>query len=211
MQLTKFTHSCLMLEKAGQRIVFDPGVFSTDFIELQNIAALIITHEHPDHFDAEKVRVLVEANPTLRIFTVASVAQKLAMPELIQVVQPDTTIEVAGFNLQFVGGHHAQIYDNVPVIENIGVIVDNLLFVPGDSYFVPDTKPAWLAVPLNAPWATIQDTVKFLKAMQPQHAFAVHDGLLSEAGHSVYGFHAAQALPEGVYRRLQSGEQITLA
>jgi|HubBroStandDraft_2_1064218.scaffolds.fasta_scaffold1333571_2 L-ascorbate metabolism protein UlaG (beta-lactamase superfamily) len=51
MRITKLGHSCVRLEKDGAVLVTDPGVW-TD-AALAGAAAVMITHEHADHLDAE--------------------------------------------------------------------------------------------------------------------------------------------------------------
>ena len=55
MMLTKFTHSCVRLEKDGKVLVFDPGNFSETDLALAGADAVLITHEHPDHIDVDAV------------------------------------------------------------------------------------------------------------------------------------------------------------
>ncbi|HEX9462518.1 MAG TPA: MBL fold metallo-hydrolase, partial [Alphaproteobacteria bacterium] len=50
MRMTKLGHSCVRLERDGQQIVLDPGVWSGDD-SAAGANALLITHEHADHLD----------------------------------------------------------------------------------------------------------------------------------------------------------------
>jgi len=57
-KITKYIHSCLLFEKDGFKLLFDPGKFT--FAEglvspemFSDISAVIITHNHPDHLDTE--------------------------------------------------------------------------------------------------------------------------------------------------------------
>ena len=56
MRLTKFGHSCLLVEEGGARVLLDPGSFSEGFEELDGLTAVCLTHHHGDHLDAERVR-----------------------------------------------------------------------------------------------------------------------------------------------------------
>lgn len=211
MKLTKFGHACVLIAEKDTKILFDPGIFTTDAIDYADLQAIIITHEHPDHFDFEKLRQILQQNIEVLVYTNTSVAASLhEFGNRIHAVRAGDTVQVGDFTLAIVGGEHARIFSTVEPIENIGVIVNNLLFVPGDSYFVPNQKPAWLALPLNAPWARLEETIQFAEAMQPQHVFAVHDGLLSEAGHQIYG--RGRGMPAGAtWHELKPGDTITLA
>src|SRR6478672_8113192 len=49
MRITKFGHACIRLEYDGTVVVVDPGMF-TDPEALDAADAVVITHEHPDHY-----------------------------------------------------------------------------------------------------------------------------------------------------------------
>ena len=56
MRIYKFMHSCLLVEEGGDKILFNPCMFS--FVEGQvtpkvfgDVGTIIITHNHPDHVD----------------------------------------------------------------------------------------------------------------------------------------------------------------
>ena len=51
MKLTKYEHACFSVEHDGMTLVVDPGNFTTDFIAPEGVIAVVITHEHSDHFD----------------------------------------------------------------------------------------------------------------------------------------------------------------
>ncbi|WP_205623083.1 MBL fold metallo-hydrolase [Sciscionella marina] len=51
MRITKFGHACVRVEKNGQAIVIDPGVMTTEPDVLAGVEAVLVTHEHFDHFD----------------------------------------------------------------------------------------------------------------------------------------------------------------
>ena len=67
MKLTKFTHACVRLEKEGRVLVLDPGTFSETDQALAGAAAVLITHEHPDHIDVDAVTEALLANAELQI------------------------------------------------------------------------------------------------------------------------------------------------
>ena len=56
MQLTKFTHACVRLDDGDRTLVIDPACSARSSEALDGAAAVLITHEHPDHIDADKVR-----------------------------------------------------------------------------------------------------------------------------------------------------------
>ena len=70
MRITKFGHSCVRLEHDGRVVVLDPGMF-TDAEALDGADAVVITHEHPDHYLADHLRAT-----DARIFTIDAVAAR---------------------------------------------------------------------------------------------------------------------------------------
>ena len=65
MKLTKKSHACVRLEKDGRTLVIDPGVFSEEDAAV-GADAILVTHEHPDHFNEGRLRAGLEANPAAR-------------------------------------------------------------------------------------------------------------------------------------------------
>ncbi|MBU4465135.1 MAG: MBL fold metallo-hydrolase, partial [Actinobacteria bacterium] len=81
------------------------------------------------------------------------------------------------------GGTHAVIHESIPVIDNVGVLVNDEFYYPGDSYAVPKgEKVGLLAAPVGAPWLKIGDAMDFVLAVAPRRVFATHDMTLSMAG-----------------------------
>ena len=46
MQITHFGHSCLLVEIDGTKVLFDPGNFSHGFDGIDDLDAILITHQH---------------------------------------------------------------------------------------------------------------------------------------------------------------------
>jgi L-ascorbate metabolism protein UlaG (beta-lactamase superfamily) len=182
MKLTKYQHACLVLEKDGTALVIDPGSYSHDFMTPKRVAAVVITHEHPDHFDEKLVQQILASNPKATIIAHESISGRFTNYSTIAAKVGENY--VAGpFSLQFFGGTHASISESTQVPPNLGVLVDAELYYPGDSFTIPEgIHVKTLALPASAPWLKISEPMQFLSAVKPDFTFPTHDAILSSEG-----------------------------
>lgn len=186
MRVTKFEHAALRLDHDGRTLIIDPGSFTAPLEDLREIAAVVITHEHPDHWTPAHLDGILRAAPGTPVYAPAGVAAA-ADDYAIRVVSPGDAVTVGGFTLRFFGGEHAVIHSSLPRIENVGVLVNDEFYYPGDSYAVPDgVRVGTLAAPLGAPWLKIGEAMDFVLAVAPQHAFGTHDMTLSDVGRAMH-------------------------
>ncbi|TAL14097.1 MBL fold metallo-hydrolase [Patescibacteria group bacterium] len=181
MLLTKYEHACFTIEEDSQVLVVDPGNFTTDFKVTDNIVAIVITHEHADHFDPNLLASIYDKNPDSVLISLESITEK--MPDhKSHAVAAGETFTVGPFNLEFFGGTHAQIHPDIPLIDNLGVLVNQRLYYPGDSFTGPNKPVEILALPASAPWLKISESLDFLMQVKPQFTFPTHDAILSATG-----------------------------
>ena len=182
MELTKHGHACVVLSDGERRLVIDPGAF-TEPSALDGASAVLITHEHADHFVPERVRAALDADPALEVWTNKSVAAQLeGLGSRVHVVGNGDAVTAAGFEVRVHGELHAEIHPDVPRIANIGFLVNGEVFHPGDALTVPDEPVATLLVPMHAPWSKTAELIDYVRAVHADQAFAVHDGLLNDVG-----------------------------
>ncbi|MEU6402513.1 MBL fold metallo-hydrolase [Streptomyces sp. NPDC046985] len=188
MRFTKKSHSCIALEKDGRRLVVDPGNFSEEDAAV-GAEAILITHEHADHFDEGRLRAAMEADPGAEIWTLKSVADQIAaaFPGRVHTVGHGDAFTAAGFDVQVHGELHAVIHPDIPRITNIGFLVDDgKVFHPGDALTVPDRPVETLMLPVMAPWNKIAEVIDYLREVRPRRAYDVHDALLTDLARPVY-------------------------
>jgi L-ascorbate metabolism protein UlaG (beta-lactamase superfamily) len=182
MELIKHGHACVVLCDGDRRLVVDPGAF-TEASALDGATAVLITHEHADHFVPDRVRAAMDADPALEVWTNASVAAQLeGQGTRVHVVGHGDAVTVAGFDVHVHGELHAEIHPDVPRIPNIGFLVDGLVFHPGDALTVPEEPVATLLLPVHAPWSKAAEVIDYVRAVHADQAYAIHDVLLSEPG-----------------------------
>jgi L-ascorbate metabolism protein UlaG (beta-lactamase superfamily) len=216
MKLTKYAHACVRLEKDGKVLVFDPGTFSETDQALHGADAVLITHEHADHVDVDAVVAAVLGSGSLQIFAPESVAAQLrgeaaGAEDRIHAVDPGGDFETAGFTIRSFGGQHALIHPQIPVVANIGYLVDSNVYHPGDSFVIPDgVDVKTLLVPIHAPWNKVGEVVDFVIGVRAPKAFPIHDALLNSNGLGLIEGHVTRmgAKYGTEYRHLSSGDAV---
>ncbi len=211
MNITKREHACLVVEHSGSALVIDPGSFTEPFA-VDHLAAIVITHEHADHVTREHLdRLLAAAPAPVELFAPAGVAA--AHPDYHWQIVDGGDVRAAGpFALAFFGGHHATIHRSIPIVDNVGVFVNETLYYPGDSFTVPEGDVPVLAVPASAPWLKIGDVMDYLDAVKPRHAFPTHERVNSDAGNAMANARITHVveLHGGHVTVLQPGETLEL-
>ncbi len=187
MKLTKMSHSCVRLEKDGRTLVLDPGAFSEEDAAA-GADAILVTHEHADHFDEGRLRAALDADPAAELWTLAAVAEQLsaAFPGRVHTVGHGDTFTAAGFDIQVHGELHAVIHPDIPRITNVGYLVDGAVFHPGDALTVPDHPVDTLLLPVMAPWSKLSEVVDYVREVKPRRAYDIHDALLADLARPLY-------------------------
>lgn len=211
MQITKWEHACFVLEADGRRLVVDPGAFTNTSFDVDDVVAVVVTHQHADHWTAEQLARITAANPDARLFAPAGAAAA-ASDFSFTVVKDGDTHEVGPFTLAFYGAKHAVIHSSIPVIDNVGVEVNGTVFYPGDAYTVPPVAVDLLAIPSSAPWLKIGDVMDYVAAVSPRRGFATHDMVNSEIGMKMAHERIEEVVRSGGgrYFPLKAGESLDL-
>lgn len=199
MLLTKYTHACVRVEKDGAVVVLDPGNFSEVEEAVSGAAAILITHEHADHFDRERISTAVRTDPMLEVYAPEGVAAQLreALDGVgaarVHSLEPEQSYTIAGFTVQTFGGQHALIHPHIPVVRNIGYLIDGALYHPGDSFIVPHgVQVQTLLVPVHAPWSKTAEVIDFVTSVRAPRAHQIHDALLNGTGLAMVEGHVSR-------------------
>ena len=205
--LTKFAHSCFTITIDSQSLVIDPGIYTDDFAMPQQVAAVLITHAHPDHCSPALIKRIIQAFPKAEIISVHDIivdSTTISLPECTLSVchaiaaVPGDTRQIGPFTLEFFGGEHAVVSPNIPRLHNLAALINNRIYYPIDV----------LALPVAAPWLKFSEARSFLQAVAPRLAFPVHDAILSDAGKGLIDTLCTAAAAEaGVkYQRIETIE-----
>ncbi|WP_136708063.1 MBL fold metallo-hydrolase [Agromyces sp. H66] len=210
MRLTKLEHAALVIEDSGNKLYIDPGKFTTPITESAGAVAVVITHQHDDHWTPEQLGRIVDANPGVRIFGPAGVSTA-ASGFPVETVTAGDEVAVGPFRLRFFGGRHAVIHSSIPVVDNVGVLVNDRLYYAGDSFAVPEgVDVELLAAPAGAPWMKVAESMDYVMAVAPRRAFPTHEMVLSQAGKALSNARLGWATEQGggEYVALEPGDTL---
>lgn len=66
--------------------------------------------------------------------------------------------------------------------ENIGFLIDDAVYHPGDSFTQPDRAVHTNLVPISGPWFSLPPTVEYARSVKSEQLVGIHDALLSQIG-----------------------------
>jgi L-ascorbate metabolism protein UlaG (beta-lactamase superfamily) len=139
---------------------------------------VLVTHQHPDHLDRERLDQLLAANPDVRLIVDPGTAEQLGeLPH--EQVQPGASIQVGGSRIDVLGGEHAVIHPDIPLIANNAYLVDGTHLHPGDSFTPPPAPVDVLFVPAGAPWLKLAEAVDYVREVAPRTAVPIHEAVLA--------------------------------
>ncbi|MCZ4498570.1 MAG: beta-lactamase [Marmoricola sp.] len=215
MRIFKHGHACVRLETGGHAVVVDPGVF-TALDAVDGATAILITHEHPDHWTAEHL-----AATDAPIYTIAAVAEQLranapAAFERVTVVAPGDRFAVGadGPWVTAVGEKHAVIHPELPHFDNSGYLLEldgTTVFHPGDALTTLPVAPDLLLLPVSAPWLKVSEAIDYARSIGAARSLAIHEAVYSTAGLGIVDAQLGRFLGEkGLeYVRLEAGQELS--
>ena len=200
----------MLLEIEGVRLLTDPGSMSTGEGSVIGLDAIIITHEHGDHFHIDSIKTILANNPAAVVISNAAVGELLEKENIpfTRVGDAEST-EVKGVKIDGFGKDHAPIYETVGLVENTGFMVAGKFFFPGDSFYDPQLPVDVLALPMAGPWMKFSEAIDYAKAVKPRLAFPVHDAIYRPEFAAGFNAHMGEALlsPAGItFIALAAGE-----
>jgi L-ascorbate metabolism protein UlaG (beta-lactamase superfamily) len=211
MRITKFGHACVRLETDGHVIVLDPGGF-TEPEAVDGATAVLITHEHADHYAPDHLR-----RTDAPVFTIGAVAAKIRedapdVAERLNVVDPGQQLDV-GVPVTVVGEKHAVIHPELPHFDNSGYVLEaegQKVYHPGDSLTPPPTHVDVLFLPVSAPWLKVSECIDFGRDVGAPRSLAIHDKIYSELGLGIIDGQLQRFLGERgqEFVRLQEGTDL---
>jgi len=184
MLIKKYLHSCLLIENKGKKLLIDPGAYC--FIEnkikpsdIGPVDAILITHNHQDHYSPEAVRVIARMRSPV-ILAGEEIGSLLEGENFeYQPVSGGEVITVAGFTIRSFEAAHGPLPAVLP--NNLGFLINETILHPGDSYNVHDAgRLEVLALPVGGTWARLVDSLEFAKRLKPKTIIPIHDAMLKD-------------------------------
>lgn len=207
MKITKFVHSCIVVETPDRTAIFDPGIMSEkalDISKLDQLDDIFITHEHSDHFSLLLVQQLVTKFPEVRITAPMPVAQQL---NAVGIVASDHVPS----GVTFFDSPHEPGEPLFSHPDQLGFHYLDVLTHPGDSHSFHETKTI-LALPITAPWGTTVKALKLALELKPKYVLPIHDWhWRDEARISMYDKFERVLAEQGItFLKLQTGDPIVI-
>lgn len=193
MHITKYLHSCLLIEENSKTVIIDPGNFTyeeqvLDTSNLTNLDYILITHEHPDHMHLSFIKKLIKHFPEVKIISNPSIESILSTESIP--VHTDLSQLPADVGIQFEEVAHEKIFDK-PAPQNLLFEVFSKLAHPGDSLSF-ETNMEILALPLLGPSWMITQAAEKAVALKPKYVIPIHD------------YHWKDTLRKEFYKRLEN-------
>ncbi|MEK9181162.1 MAG: MBL fold metallo-hydrolase [Patescibacteria group bacterium] len=183
MKITKFGHCCLLIEEKGVRILTDPGIYSTQQNDAEDISIVLITHEHPDHFHIDSLKMILKNNLKVEVVTNSSVGRLLEKEGIVyNIIEAGQKLDKKGVLFEGFGREHALMHASIPPIQNTGYFIANRFFYPGDAFTNPGKPVEVLALPVAGPWMRLLEAIDYAFEVKPAVCFPVHEGILKSPG-----------------------------
>lgn len=178
MKLTKFVHSCVLVESENGNVLFDPGIFSWDsgvvaVDKLPQLDGVVVSHSHPDHCAEPFARALAVKYPQIQWFAPEDTHEALKSWGVLHV--SSTSLD----NFQVTQGDHAPVEPVGKQVQNLQTNWDGLITHPGDSHDIKRTNKV-LLMPFQAPWGTTIKAVEVVLSLKPQYVLPIHDWMWND-------------------------------
>jgi L-ascorbate metabolism protein UlaG (beta-lactamase superfamily) len=186
MKISKYIHSCVLVEKGDRGLLIDPGPFT--FMEgkvnpedFNNIDAILITHNHSDHFDKDSIKKILNINSGAKVITTSEVAGVLNKDGIEAQILENDEIKLGEFQIKSLTCAHEPI-PMLPLPTNLAFVIDDKFLHPGDSLdkVIFNHKVEALALPVAGPFLRMVDALAFATNYTAKEVMPIHDAMIKE-------------------------------
>jgi L-ascorbate metabolism protein UlaG (beta-lactamase superfamily) len=185
MKISKYIHSCILVERGTERLLIDPGPFT--FIEgsvkasdFKGVTTVLFTHKHYDHYDIVALKQILQNNPEAAVLTNKTTAEILNEAGIAVDLLEEGTVARGNFTIQAYPMEHEPL--PLPVPQNTAFLINEQFLHPGDSLSqkVFERAVQVSALPVAAPWLTMLSSLDFACRHRPEQVLPVHDGFVKD-------------------------------
>lgn len=171
MKITRFFQSCLLIEENNVRILIDPsGQEAGNIDKFGSLDAVLYTHEHGDHFDADLAKTF--ADKSVPLYANSSTAKQIEAGKTE--VSDGQEVDIKGLKIKALELPHCLMWDGSEGPQNTGFLVNEKLFHPGDGKELAGLSVEILAVPINGPDVSLKDAFAFAKQVSAKNLIPIH-------------------------------------
>lgn len=179
MKITKYGQSCLKIEINNITILVDPGSYTDKEVNFGKFDAILFTHgQHSDHLDIDLLKKIVTGGNTRVIANRETVDILMKEGITAEVVKDGDEIKIGDVPVKIYDGEHQRVYRTQSAGTNVAYLIDDKLFLPGDSWIEPGVPVEILALAVSAPWLKLEESIDYALKLKPKTAFPVHDANL---------------------------------
>ena len=207
MKISKYLHSCLLIESNDKVALIDPGVFTYQEKVLTpdmvpSLDYILVTHNHFDHMSIPMIKDFLTKFPNVKIISNKEVVSDLAKENIKATNSSDENITIIPLD-------HEKMFGATKMSENSQFDIFNRLSHPGDSLSLTSTKDV-LALPIDAPWGSTTWALEVALKLKPKIIIPIHDYLWKDEMRKMFSQRIAEYLKEHSidFKLLEIGEKI---
>lgn len=171
MKITRYFQSCLLIEENGVRILIDPSGQEAERADsFGKLDAVLYTHEHSDHFDVD----LADKFMSTGVAVYANTGNAKKFKSQPSIVTDGQELEIKGLKVKAIELPHCLMWDGSEGPQNIGFLIAERLFHPGDGKELAGLTVEILAAPITGPDVSLKDAHFFAKQLQAQTVVPIH-------------------------------------
>lgn len=176
MTIKKYPQSHLLITGNSTKILIDPGYITFEkgfkIAEFQYMDGYLITHQHSDHLDPDRIKEIVGENKVYGNSDVVGKLKELGV-EAIQ-IENGQQFKVGEFEIIPVDLPHFPHPLGNPMPPNSGFIINGVFFHAGDGYELSGVNVATAALPLGHPFLSTTSVLNFAKSLQAKVIIPIH-------------------------------------